>query len=140
MPQLKWFVPFLLILILLAVVIWGWAPDPPSESPAAAVNNTPSDVSIEQGRLDFAVYCEACHGPNAQGLPGLGPNLTTSEFVHGHTNDALVDFVIQGRPANDPTNQSGVAMPARAGFPRLGADAIRSIITYIRSISTEMSS
>ncbi len=140
MSQLKWFVPCLLILILLAILISGWASHPPAEPPSAAVINTPSAVSIEQGQRDFAVYCEACHGPTAQGLPGLGPNLTTSAFVHGHTNDALVDFVIQGRPANDPTNQSGVAMPARAGFPRLGAEAILSIITYIRSLSTEMSS
>lgn len=141
MPQIKWFLPALVFLILLVTLVLDQRPHSSSVADQPTlVAETPSAKMLERGQLDFSVYCATCHGPNAQGLPGLGPNLTSSVFVHSHSNEALVSFIIQGRPIDDPANQSGVAMPPRAGFPRLTDEAIRSIIAYIRTLSTETSS
>jgi disulfide bond formation protein DsbB len=90
---------------------------------------------LQEGQINFGVYCVACHGPAAQGLPGLGPNLTTSYFVQTHTDAELLAFIIAGRPISDRANTSGVAMPARGGFPNLSDEDISTIIAYLRTLT-----
>jgi len=55
--------------------------------------------------------CSACHGPEGEGVPGLGKDMTQSEFIAGKTDTELVEFLKKGRDAGDPLNSTGVAMP-----------------------------
>ncbi|MER3514081.1 MAG: hypothetical protein C4310_06580 [Chloroflexota bacterium] len=85
------------------------------------------------GRSGEAV-CAACHGTDAKGLPGLGKDLTASQFVKSQTDEQLVEFIKKGRDTSDPANTTGVAMPPKGGDPSLTDDQLRAIVAYIRTL------
>jgi disulfide bond formation protein DsbB len=72
---------------------------------------------------------------DAKGLPGLGKDLTLSEFVRDHTDQELIAFVKQGRPSSDPANTTGVDMPPKGGNPALNDTDIANIVAYLRTLS-----
>lgn len=90
--------------------------------------------SAAAGKTKFESVCANCHGPDATGMPGLGKNLVTSEFARGKTDDQLVAFISQGRPATDPLNTTGVAMPPRGNNPAFTDEDLYDIVAYIRTL------
>lgn len=98
--------------------------------------SSPSDGSANGQEL-FVSNCGTCHGPAGAGIQGLGKPLTTSEFVGGMSDQDLLTFIKTGRPADDPLNSSGVAMPPKGGNPALTNEQLLAIIAYIRSIRTD---
>jgi disulfide bond formation protein DsbB len=82
----------------------------------------------------FNSTCSACHGPDAKGMPNLGKDLTTSEFLKERSDAEMLDFVLIGRTAGDPLNDTGVDMPPRGGNPALSNDDIYDIIAYLRTL------
>jgi len=90
-------------------------------------------IAVENGRSQFQTTCSACHGSNARGIPGLGKDLVQGEYVKSVTDEELAQFIIVGRQAFDPTNTTGVIMPARGGNPMLTDDNIREIVVYLRA-------
>ncbi len=88
---------------------------------------------VQTGRSLFQTTCTACHASNARGIPGLGKDLINSDFVRGSTDEELLQFIIVGRPANDPLNTTGIIMPARGANPALSDAQIHDIIVYLRS-------
>jgi disulfide bond formation protein DsbB len=86
------------------------------------------------GETLFQNTCAACHGSDAKGLPGLGKDLTTSEFVKGLSDAELVAFITEGRPVDDPANTRGVAMPPKGGNPALTDEDLFDIVAYIRTL------
>ena len=101
--------------------------------PQPAVGTYPPEM-VEAGRTLFGQTCFACHGPDAKGLPNLGKDLTTSAFVAEHSDEELLAYVNEGRPANDPANTTGIAMPPKGGFEFLTDEDILKIIAFVRSI------
>ena len=83
---------------------------------------------IAHGESQF-ILCSACHGPDGRGLPGLGKDMVTSEFIDTLSDEELLAFLIVGRPAWDPTNTTGVDMPPRGGNPALTDDDLRAVAT-----------
>lgn len=77
----------------------------------------PPDV---MGRAAFDSNCAPCHGDDGTG--GMGPNLHTNSFVQTNTDEALVDFILNGR--------SGTAMDGFEGI--LGNDEISNLIILLR--------
>jgi hypothetical protein len=58
--------------------------------------------------------CSACHGPQAKGINGLGPNLTDAEWLHSNgTYDAGAQIT-----AGVPASKSRAASPCRPREPR----------------------
>jgi disulfide bond formation protein DsbB len=88
------------------------------------------------GRDLFVASCSACHGPNGEGMEGLGKPFTTSEFVKNSTDKEVITMIKMGRPVWDAANTTGVDMPPKGGNPAISDDDLNEIITYIRSIST----
>lgn len=88
----------------------------------------------EAGEGLYEQSCSACHGPDAKGLPSLGKDLTTSDFVQGNSDQELLEFVKQGRPASHPDNTQGIDMPPKGGNPALTDQQILDIIAYIRTL------
>lgn len=75
----------------------------------------------EIGAELFLVNCSSCHG--AAGTGGLGKNLHDNAFIQGKTDEALIDFILEGRP--------GTAMD---GFARsLSREDVAFLITLLRS-------
>jgi disulfide bond formation protein DsbB len=67
-------------------------------------------------------------------VPGLGSDLTTSEFVANQSDSELVAFIKEGRAPDHPENVTGVAMPPKGGNPSLTDEDLSHIVAYIRSI------
>lgn len=119
-------------------------PTPASQVPptlAVAASNTSaaeakpaSKGDAEKGKAAFATTCAACHGPNGEGVKGLGKDMTSSEFIAGLSDDELLAFVKVGRPINDPKNTTGVMMPPKGGNPALTDEQLLDIIAFIRTI------
>ena len=87
-----------------------------------------------KGQVLFQTSCSACHGPEGQGIPGLGKDLATSEFVAGKSDAELVEFIEQGRPSGDPLNTTGIAMPPKGGNSSLSDQDLQDIVAYIRTL------
>jgi mono/diheme cytochrome c family protein len=105
-------------------------------SACSGESSLPAAASIVEGPDGADLYqqtCANCHGPDGKGLPNLGKDLTTSEFVQSQSNQAVLAFVKQGRLPNDPGNTTGVPMPPKGGNPALTDEQILEIITFIRT-------
>lgn len=120
--------PLAIFLILLVLTACGGS-SPAEESVPAA----PPELVAEGERL-FQQTCFTCHGPDGKGIPNLGKNLTTSEFVKNATDDELLSFILAGRTVDDPENTTGVAMPPKGGFDFLTESDIEAIVAFVRSI------
>ncbi len=77
----------------------------------------------------------ACHGPEAKGMPGLGKDMTTSEFIASRSDAEMVEFIKRGRAADDPLNTTGVPMPPKGANVALSDADILAVVKYIRSLS-----
>ena len=122
--------------------------EPPATEPAqAVVQETPSTPETEaatetplasdapDGAALYKVTCPACHGQDAKGMPGLGKDMTTSEFIKGLSDGELVEFIKKGRTIEDPMNTTGIAMPPKGMNVALSDDDILAIVKFIRSLS-----
>lgn len=78
--------------------------------------------------------CAACHGPAGEGVPGLGKDMTSNEFIAEKTDQELIEFIKQGRDPGDPLNTTGVAMPPKGGNPALTDEDLQNIVAYMRSL------
>ena len=94
---------------------------------------TPEDVA--QGGEFFASTCSACHGPDAKGLPSLGKDLTTSEYVRDNNDEVLLTLLKEGRPSGHELNTTGVDMPPKGGNPSLSEEDLVKIVAFMRSIN-----
>ena len=86
------------------------------------------------GQELFTATCSACHGPEGEGVPNLGKDMTASEFIAGKSDDELIAFIKVGRDPSDPLNSTGVAMPPKGGNPALNDEDLQDIVAFIRTI------
>lgn len=112
-------------------------PSPTPQATAKPRPFRPDAARISSGESVFQTVCSTCHGFEAQGISGLGPNMHDNVFINGQSNDQLLAFIISGRPADHPDNQSGVAMPARGGNPSLTDNDLINVIHYVRSLNPD---
>lgn len=119
----------IIILLFLAVSLTACG-----GSPASAKEITVAAGDPAAGQLLFKGTCAACHGPDGQGLPGLGKNLAASKFVAGQSDQALVEFITAGRRPDDPLNTTGILMPPKGGKADLTDQDLYNIIAYLRVI------
>jgi mono/diheme cytochrome c family protein len=111
---------------------------PPARAAAQGTDSLPAGVTaalIIEGKTVFSGpgLCTACHGPDAKGVKGLGPNLTDSEWLHSNgAYQALVAQITSGVPADKST--TGVAMPPKGGGPLTDAQ-VRAVAAYVWSLS-----
>jgi disulfide bond formation protein DsbB len=115
------------IALALSLVACGGGAQQPTSAPAPA-----GDAA--HGKTVYDTTCVACHGPDAKGLPNLGKDLTTSEFVASQSDADLVNFIKTGRPIGDPLNTTGVEMPARGGNPALTDQDLADVVAYLRTL------
>lgn len=100
---------------------------------SAEPTSSPEDVA--EGEKLFASTCSACHGPDAKGLPNLGKDLTTSEYVSDNDDEILLTLLKEGRPSGHELNTTGVDMPPKGGNPALSDGDLLKIVAFMRSIN-----
>lgn len=90
---------------------------------------------VDEGETLFtgAGICASCHGPEGEGIPNLGDNLTDDEWLHSDGSyEAIVATIMNGVSAEAST--SGVPMPARAGT-NISDDQVRAAAAYVWTLS-----
>ncbi len=98
------------------------------------VGNLDHLTEAEQARYEAGAQqyplCMACHGPNGQGIQGIGPALAGSEWVEGEPGP-LTRIVLQGvdGAAAERDEEMPNMMP---GQPYISNENIAAILTYIR--------
>lgn len=98
---------------------------------------------VEQGALIYESNCRSCHGPQGEGIPGLGPPLNRADLFNGEyfsaigwsgtLHDFLSSTVSAGRPL--PTEGTSFAgrMPTWSevyGGP-LRLDQVENVVAFI---------
>ena len=134
MKNLIWLIG--MILLLLGLAACGGSNGTDSGSDAS---ESPAEVAVslgdpEAGEAKYNEVCIACHGPNGEGIEGLGKPFTTSEFLRENSDEEMVEFIKIGRPIGDPLNTTGVDMPPKGGNPALTEEQILDIIAYVRTL------
>jgi mono/diheme cytochrome c family protein len=113
------------------------APAAAAQAPAVPTGELPPGVTpamVAAGDTLFhgAGICHTCHGENATGVTGLGPNLTDAQWLHSDGSyDAIVKQITTGVPANVSTN--GVVMPPKGGSS-ITDDQVKDIAAYVYSL------
>ena len=130
--MMKHMMDFLFMAVVLLTACSGGAGGTATSTDAPAPPIPAGDAV--RGQKVFKDTCAACHGPKATGIPGLGKNLTTSEFAKGKTDAELVAFIKKGRPTSDPANTTGVAMPPKGGNAALTDQDLADAVAYIRTL------
>jgi mono/diheme cytochrome c family protein len=75
--------------------------------------------------------CFTCHGTNAKGMKGLGPNLTDAKWLHG---DGSYDFIVHAVETGIAKPKEGATpMPPKGGAP-LTPTEIRAVAAYVYSL------
>ena len=106
---------------------------------AQAATDTTSPELIGAGRKVFegkagGALCFSCHGMNAKGIPGIGPDLTDGKWLHGDGGIAFIEkLVATGVPK---PKQSAAAMPPMGGA-KLDATQVRAVAAYIASLNAK---
>ena len=124
-------VVFLLLVIVVLAFLLAGCGGGESEAPA---DEPVSEGDAVAGEGLYQSTCSACHGPDATGMPNLGKDMTTSEFIHDNSDAELLAFIKQGRPVGDPANTTNVDMPPKGGNPALSDEDILNIIAFIRTL------
>jgi cbb3-type cytochrome c oxidase subunit III len=97
--------------------------------------STPAGVTeeaIAEGEALFkgAGICFTCHGQDAKGVPGLGADLTDTEWVHSDgTYESIIETITKGT-----TSSTGAVMPPRGG-PNLTDEQVKALAAYVWSLS-----
>ncbi len=146
-PVPRWLMWLLYISIAFSVVYWilypgwwkgitGWnqANMYEEEMEQAAVKyasfrSAPADLAavfgdeheIAEGKEIFAQNCAACHG--ADGLGGIGPNLTDTVWIYGGKPEEIVKTITDGTANGMPSWKS------------LGASKVADVAAYVNSLS-----
>jgi mono/diheme cytochrome c family protein len=90
---------------------------------------------VTQGRQLFtgAGLCSVCHGNDATGMPGLGANLTDSEWLHNDGSyQGILGTVMKGVSAEE--SSTGTAMPPKGGSGITDEQA-KAVAAYVYSLS-----
>ncbi|HEY0969515.1 MAG TPA: c-type cytochrome [Gemmatimonadales bacterium] len=109
---------------------------PSIASPAAPADTiTPAMITLGervfQGKAGGAL-CTTCHGKDAKGVKGLGPDLTDGVWLHGDGSMEFLKTVI--RTGVMQPRQGGGVMPPYGGTP-LAPDQLEAVAAYLFSIS-----
>lgn len=91
---------------------------------------TPKMISNGEAIFKGAGLCFACHGQDAKGMPGLGADLTDSDWIHiDGSYEEIVKIINTGT-----TSSAGVAMPPKGGST-ISDDDVRAVAAYVWSLS-----
>ena len=102
----------------------GPIPGPGGDVPGANNPYTEDRTAMGEGRQLFVRFnCSGCHGGRAGG--GMGPSLRDVDWIYGHRDAQAFSSIAEGRAHGMPSWQ-----------PRLTADQIWKLVTYIQSLRT----
>lgn len=124
-PPFSW---FSLLVILVAAGCGG------GEGARAGGASAASAAEAARGGTLYLRSCAPCHGRAGQGIRGLGADLRGNAFLAARSDDEVLAFLMVGRRASEPGNQSRVDMPPRGGNPGLTNADLAAIVAWMRTL------
>ena len=123
--------------VVLAAAAAGPAPSAAAATSARAAQDSITPAMIALGQRIFrgqvgGSLCMACHGLDARGAPGLGPNLTDDQWLHGDGSLQFLHTIIRTGVPNP--KEGGAPMPPYGGAPLTEAQ-LRAVAAYVYSLS-----
>lgn len=85
---------------------------------------------VYEGKVGGAL-CVTCHGPQAKGVPGIGPDLTDGSWLHGDGSLASIRAII--RAGVTAPKKTAAIMPPYGGSP-LEPDQLEAVASYVHSL------
>lgn len=106
---------------------------------ASVRGQEPDSTSAELATRGRAVFegksggalCFTCHGPQAKGVPGLGPDLTDRTWLNGDGGFAFLQAII--RTGVPKPKQAMTVMPPMGGTTLTDAQ-VAALAAYLRSL------
>lgn len=95
--------------------------------PALGAGDPISGADIYKGT------CAACHARDLAGVDGVGTRLAPSDFVTSMSEQALAEFIAQGRTIDDPDSVMGLDMPPKGGNPSLSDQDLLDVSAYLQA-------
>ena len=120
-----------LSVVSVIVVAAIFAEDDPPQAPKPDRALVAKGDSVYHGKLGGAI-CHVCHGQNAKGMPGMGPDLTDGKWLHGDGSLASIEATI--RVGVTKPKESTTVMPPGGGVP-LDSTRIRAVAAYVYSLN-----
>lgn len=120
----------LVALTLAATLVTTGLSDPPVDQAQADAALIARGDSIFHGKLGGAI-CATCHGANAKGMPGMGPDLTDKVWLHGDGSAKFIATIIRTGVAKP--KKSAMAMPPFGGVPLDSAKTV-ALAAYVHSL------
>lgn len=107
----------------------------PSAQPVdtAALTGNPyagDAAAIAAGAESFQAMCAACHKADGTGL--IGPNLTDAEWLHGNSDLALYDVIMEGRMLPEQLKQVPPKGPMPSHKASLGSQRVWEVLAYLQ--------
>jgi mono/diheme cytochrome c family protein len=133
--------------IVAAVVLVGssmWGCNKGDNATAPPVAKTAFVPDADAGAMLYKSGCLTCHGSAGQGMLHQGPDLRRDPFISKMSDSDLIEFLRKGRPAKDPTNHSGIAMPAGGTIPGFGEDkqsdteTLADVVLFLRNMQAKV--
>ena len=103
-------------------------------SPAAADTVPAGDIALGRKVYDGkagGAMCATCHGSQAKGVPGLGPDLTDATWLHGDGSVVFLRNIIQSGVTKP--KKSAAVMPPNGGG-NLNASQLDAVAAYVGSL------
>lgn len=75
---------------------------------------------------DYGEKCASCHGVDGKAQTAMGKKLGISDWTDGKTLKAMSDA--------DLTKMIQVGKKLMPGYPTLSADAVKSMVAYVRML------
>ena len=130
MPRMKILLLGALMLATAACGGGAGTDDPSTTTTAAIASGDPAHgLELYQGT------CVVCHGPNGEGIAGLGKPWVGSQFINERTDAEMLAFLLVGRLIDDPLNTTGIAMLPKGGNPNLTEADLLDLIAYMRTLN-----
>lgn len=125
--------PLLLLLLVVLAACGGGDGADTTKATTTTAGSFAGDAT--RGAELYTGTCMACHGPDGQGIEGLGKPWVGSDFINSSSDVELLTFLNVGRAADDPLNTTGVAMLPKGGNPALTDEDLLDLIAYMRSLN-----
>lgn len=106
-----------------------------SQQQQAALPEGVTAEMVAQGKQLYggAGLCNVCHGPDGEGVQGLGANLTDSEWVHSDGSvEGIAKSIMMGVDASK--SSTGTAMPAKGGSG-ITDEQVKAVAAYVYTLS-----
>ncbi len=107
-------------------------------APLSAQQPEPASAEVlADGRKVFegksgGALCFSCHGMNAKGIPGIGPDLTDGKWLHGDGSLASIEAIVM---AGVPKPKQSVAAMPPMGGAKLTTQQVRAVAAYLSALN-----